>query len=519
MERLAKSEVKIVEALEKYVQSVKEGQEAPYEVQRFLAEVQGKVRVSSQEHYAENPINAFHLVQRFHYVWGRMSNLLICGKCPEINASRDYYRTLETIVNQSQIFISKEDVKGVALGLVRLWVTYKLDIDKLIRGQILDTETDPLTVSDILYIAELLNEANQTYDTIVWLQALLNAYEAEKIEQVDDIKVNIVLRLAEAYSSYGMPWESINRLVEYQRKDPRDKGIDGNITYYKSKLSSIPEEHRTKTLQPPPLHANQRRYHAVCRGEGERSQRILSSLKCFYRKTNIPIYRVKEEVLNYAPRLSLFYDVIFDSEAKYVKEASYSMLQRSGVVKTDDGNDVSVTDGRISETGWHRDSSHTVFESLGRRVEIITGLSTRQYPLESHSEHFQVVNYGIGGMYDPHTDFFGVSLPDLDRNGVTPPSLQGSGDRVATFLFYLEDVKAGGATAFVNINVTVPVVKGAAAFWYNIKKNGDADENTKHAGCPVLLGSKWVSNKWIRQHAQVFRRPCGKSPDAQDGPL
>ncbi|KAL3876428.1 hypothetical protein ACJMK2_034277 [Sinanodonta woodiana] len=519
MEMLAKSEVKIVAALENYVQSVKEeGQEAPHEVRRFLAEVQGKVRVSSQEHYAENPINAFHLVQRFHYMWGRMSSLIICSKCPETNASRDYYSTLEAIVNQSQVFTSKEDVKGVALGLLRLWVTYKLDIDKLIRGHILDTETDSLAVSDILYIAELLNETNQTYDTIVWLQALLNAFEAGKIEQADDIKeVNIVLRLAEAYSSYGMPWESINRLVEYQMKDPRDEGIDRNISYYKSKLSSIPKEHRSKTLQPPALYANQRRYHAVCRGEGERSQRILSSLKCFYRKTKIPIYRVKEEVLNYAPRLSLFYDVIFDSEAKFIKEASYSMLQRSGVIRTDDRNKVS--DGRISETGWHSDSSHPFFESLGRRVEIITGLSTRQYPFESHSENFQVVNYGIGGMYDPHTDLFGVSLPDLDRKGVNPPYLQGSGDRVATFLFYLEDVKAGGATAFVNINVTVPVVKGAAAFWYNIRRNGDADENTKHAGCPVLLGSKWISNKWIRQHAQVFRRPCGKSPDAQDGPL
>ncbi|KAL3876429.1 hypothetical protein ACJMK2_034278 [Sinanodonta woodiana] len=484
----------------------------------FLAEVQGKVRVSSQERYTENPINAFHLVQRFHYMWDRMASLIICGKCPETNASKAYYRTMEAIVNQSQVFTSKEDVQGVAVALVRLWNTYKLDIDKLIRGQILDTETDPLTVSDILYIAELLNQTNQTYDSIVWLQALLKAFEAGKIEQADDIKeVNIVLRLAEAYSSYGMPWESIKRLVEYQRKDPRDEGIDGNITYYKSKLSSIPEEHRTKTLQPPPRHENQIQYHVVCRGEGERSQRILSSLKCFYRKTNIPIYRVKEEVLNYAPRLSLFYDAIFDSEAKYVKEASYFMLQRSEVVKTDKSN--SVSDGRISETGWHADSSHPVFERLGRRVEIITGLSTRQYPFESHSEHFQVVNYGIGGMYEQHTDFFGDTLPDRDRMGVNPIHIQGSGDRVATFLFYLEDVKAGGATAFVNINVTVPVVKGAAAFWYNIKRNGDADGNTLHVGCPVLLGSKWISNKWIRQHAQVFRRPCGKSPDAQDGPL
>ena len=46
--------------------------------------------------------------------------------------------------------------------------------------------------------------------------------------------------------------------------------------------------------------------------------------------------------------------------------------------------------------------------------------------------------------------------------------------------------------------------------WYNLKPNGDGDDNTRHAGCPVLLGSKWVANKWIHERGQEFRRPCLK---------
>ena len=38
---------------------------------------------------------------------------------------------------------------------------------------------------------------------------------------------------------------------------------------------------------------------------------------------------------------------------------------------------------------------------------------------------------------------------------------------------------------------SVFLYKGAAAFWFNIKKNGDLDPRTRHAGCPVLLGEKW----------------------------
>ncbi|KAK3612440.1 hypothetical protein CHS0354_032050 [Potamilus streckersoni] len=212
----------MAEALKKYVQSVnEEGQEAPHEVQRFLVEIQEKVRVSSQERYAENPINAFHLVQRLYYNWDRMAKLIFCDQCPETNASKVYNSTMETIANQTRLFASEEDLQGVAVSLVRLWHTYKLDIDKLIMGQILDTETDPLSPSDIMYLSEVADANNRTYDTILWLQALLKALAAGKTEKADDVKeVNIVLRLAEAYSSYGMPWESIKHLVQYQRKVP-----------------------------------------------------------------------------------------------------------------------------------------------------------------------------------------------------------------------------------------------------------------------------------------------------------
>ena len=33
--------------------------------------------------------------------------------------------------------------------------------------------------------------------------------------------------------------------------------------------------------------------------------------------------------------------------------------------------------------------------------------------------------------------------------------------------------------------------KGACAIWYNLLKNGDGDYRTRHAGCPVLSGTKW----------------------------
>lgn len=66
----------------------------------------------------------------------------------------------------------------------------------------------------------------------------------------------------------------------------------------------------------------------------------------------------------------------------------------------------------------------------------------------------------------------------------------------------------GGATVFPDIGARVSPVNRSAVFWYNLEPSGQGDVRSKHAACPVVVGSKWVANKWIRSHGQIFRRPC-----------
>lgn len=51
-------------------------------------------------------------------------------------------------------------------------------------------------------------------------------------------------------------------------------------------------------------------------------------------------------------------------------------------------------------------------------------------------------------------------------------------------------------------------LQNTAAFWYNLKRNGEGDDRTRHAGCPILKGNKWSkSEPRISTWANNFSQP------------
>ena len=74
-------------------------------------------------------------------------------------------------------------------------------------------------------------------------------------------------------------------------------------------------------------------------------------------------------------------------------------------------------------------------------------------------------------------------------------------------MFYLSSL-VGGFTAFPNLGVATRPRTGTAVFWYNLDEEGVRSHHSLHGACPTALGIKWVSNKWIRDGAQIIRRPC-----------
>ena len=131
----------------------------------------------------------------------------------------------------------------------------------------------------------------------------------------------------------------------------------------------------------------------------------------------------------------------------------------------------------------------------------------------------QVTNYGLGGLcethFDPHGYIEGVELPPHPLF----QRLKKQGDMAATVMGWLEDVEAGGDTAFAPgpgmNNVVVKPEKGSAAFWYDLDRKGYRDRRLLHGGCPILKGSKWILNKWIHFFDQFRYLPCAIKPDME----
>ncbi|KAK7086833.1 hypothetical protein SK128_010020 [Halocaridina rubra] len=238
----------------------------------------------------------------------------------------------------------------------------------------------------------------------------------------------------------------------------------------------------------------------------------IAKYKCHVSARGSPYLMIrpaKYEHIQDDPEMYLFHDVISPEEIKIIQDISKHKLYRSQVV-----SNKGPVEYRVSQTAWLQNQTHTVLLKIAKRISAITGLHVYEgIPHNMAGEHIQVLSYGIGGHYDYHFDPLFKMEPEEKWNETGSKfEHYPSGDRLATWMFYLTEVEAGGRTAFPQAGVSVSPVKGAAVFWYSIKKNGYGNQRSQHGGCPVLLGHKWVANKWIRENVNFLKYPCSLDP-------
>lgn len=187
-----------------------------------------------------------------------------------------------------------------------------------------------------------------------------------------------------------------------------------------------------------------------------------------------------------SPRLMVFDHLLSDAECDALIALSEAKMQDSTVVDPATGQYVKHPERISRGTHLEHQSSEVVIE-IESRITKLFGFALNQ------QEAIQILHYQVGGEYRPHYDFF----PPADTG--SQPAIAQAGQRLATLIMYLNTPTQGGSTDLPNIGLSVTAKKGSAVYFENIEQNGLPDNNTLHAGAPVLAGEKWIATKWFRE--------------------
>jgi len=142
---------------------------------------------------------------------------------------------------------------------------------------------------------------------------------------------------------------------------------------------------------------------------------------------------------------------------------------------------------RVGDGTWIQEPCN-INDRFKQIVAGITGL-----PVENQeASHF--VRYGIGGKYDTHHDFFTEGMQDYAAH------ISRGGNRVFSAILYLNYGFEGGETNFPDLNLKVTPIAGKIFVWRNLTTDGKLFDKSRHAGLPVVKGTKYIIIIWVREN-------------------
>lgn len=144
----------------------------------------------------------------------------------------------------------------------------------------------------------------------------------------------------------------------------------------------------------------------------------------------------------------------------------------------------------------HRDNTQATFDAhsiefahalLQARIAAACAVDPRQL------EPVALLHYNPGEQIADHYDFV-----DPDRTPDYANEIRGNGQRIITFLVYLNDDFEGGETQFPRLGLSHRGRAGDALMFVNALADLSPDKRTLHAGRPPIRGEKWIVSQFVR---------------------
>ncbi|XP_015038825.2 prolyl 4-hydroxylase subunit alpha-2 [Drosophila pseudoobscura] len=431
-----------------------------------------------EEEYLSNPLHSFPLIRHMHEDWRHLEKFM---RQP---VGQDQINFLK---NKATKFPSVAETEDATEAIYRIIRTYDVGPGDLVHGIIEGVHyNSSISVIDCFSLGKLLfhwGEYGRAAQFLAYSLDLVRPEHYSVLHVLGLTSSEVFMLLARCFVELDQEADARTTLMGHPDLAEHSKRL---LNFYTS-TRHVPVSEEMKPIL-------DEEFNQICRSSHQNKP---SRLHCRYNATTTPFLRLaplRMEELSLDPYIVVYHNVLSDAEIAKVERVAEPLLKSIGVGEMDNSKKSKV---RTALGAWIPDknmhiSGWPVIQRIVRRIHDMTGLIIK------HGQVVQLIKYGYGGHYDTHFDYLNDSLP------IT----QALGDRMATVLFYLNDVKHGGSTVFPVLQLKVPSERGKVLVWYNMHgETHDLDSRTLHGSCPVIDGAKTVLSCWIHEWDQMFIQP------------
>jgi hypothetical protein len=194
------------------------------------------------------------------------------------------------------------------------------------------------------------------------------------------------------------------------------------------------------------------------------------------------------------PAVRSFPEFTEDDVCSWLIERARSNLGRALVYDAAHGRDIADHMRTNSAAGFDLMTADLVQVALQYRMAVSVGL-----PIDN-MEGPTVLHYEVGEEITNHYDFLNPRSPNYQDE------ISRRGERIITFLVYLNDDYGGGETDFPKLGVRHKGKRREGLLFVNALPSGPPDLRMVHAGTPPTSGEKWIVSQFIRNRAVLNTR-------------
>ena len=194
------------------------------------------------------------------------------------------------------------------------------------------------------------------------------------------------------------------------------------------------------------------------------------------------------------PLVRVFPEFVTDPICAWLIERAQPKLQRALIYDPVSNRDMADHMRTNSAAGFDLVQADLVQVAVQSRMSVATGL-----PLH-HMEGATVLHYAVGEQITNHYDFVNPKISNYEQE------IRERGQRIATFLVYLNDDYEGGETDFPQLGLRYRGAKRDAIVFSNALPDGQPDLRMVHAGLPPRDAEKWLMTQFIRNRPVLNAR-------------